>query len=115
MSARQFFFEFCYESSYRDALWDLINSNSNIINFFLNMQIFCFKNLFFGKYLFKRELYINNGTLRKFCIKMINRVAIFGNGHYAHDQVYFYDSNYEKYANCHLQKIKDTLKTNFSI
>ena len=34
MSARQFFFEFCYESSYRDALWDLINSNSNIINFF---------------------------------------------------------------------------------
>ena len=73
------------------------------------MQIFCFKNLFFGKYLFKRELYINNGTLRKFCIKMINRVAIFGNGHYAADQIYFYESNYEKYANCHLQKIKDTV------
>ena len=46
---------------------------------------------------------------------MINRVAIFGNGHYAADQIYFYESNYEKYANCHLQKIKDTLKTNFSI
>ena len=46
---------------------------------------------------------------------MINRVAIFGNGHYAADQIYFYESNYEKYANCHLQKIKDTLNTNFSI
>ena len=29
-----FFSNFFYESSYRDALWDLINSNSNIINFF---------------------------------------------------------------------------------
>ena len=28
------FSNFFYESSYRDALWDLINSNSNIINFF---------------------------------------------------------------------------------
>ena len=39
------------------------------------MQIFCFKNLFFGKYLFKRELYINNGTLRKFRFKMVNFVS----------------------------------------